>query len=153
REIIPLKFKYILPRDNNRFILWTKNSEFGLTDTSGKIILPVKYKSVSSNKNHDCYLTENKNGYRGVFDINGNIIFPEEYIFYTEDNYNILATNNNRPSIVDLLEPTNTIASDENILFVNTAGHFAVDEKYDQNKKHNNKYGLINSMNEIIIPV
>ncbi|WP_164472048.1 WG repeat-containing protein [Amniculibacterium aquaticum] len=153
REIIPLQFKYILPRDNNRFILWTKNSEFGLTDTSGKIILQVKYKSVSSNKNDDFYLTENKNGYCGVFDINGNMIFPEEYIFYTEDNYKIFATKNNKPLILDLLNPTNTIVLDENISFVNTARHFSVDEKYYQIIKQNNKYGLINSMNEIIIPV
>ena len=67
--------------------------------------------------------------------------------------YKIFATKNNKPLILDLLNPTNTIVLDENISFVNTARHFSVDEKYYQIIKQNNKYGLINSMNEIIIPV
>lgn len=152
KEIVPLKFQYILPRNNNRFILWTKNSEFGLCDYKGKIILPVSYKRVSSNQNDDFYLTEDKNGYCGVYDINGNNIFPEEYIFYTEDNYKIFATKENRSLILDILNPSNTILLEENISFITTSRHFSMGEKYYQIIKQNNKYGLINSSNEIIIP-
>lgn len=53
KELLPIEFEFILPRKNDRFILWTKKSIFGLSDINGKILIPIQYKSVSSIENDD----------------------------------------------------------------------------------------------------
>lgn len=153
KEIIPIKYQYILPRNYNRFILWTKNSEFGLADNNGIIILPVNYKNLLSSKNDDFYISENKNGYNGVFDINGKNIIPEKYKFFTIDNYKIFAEIDNKAMILDIKDLKDSIKLDENIKFKETVRHFSTGEKLYQIIEKNGKYGLINSENEIIIPI
>jgi hypothetical protein len=35
KQLLPIEFEFILPRKNERFILWTKKSIFGLSDING----------------------------------------------------------------------------------------------------------------------
>jgi hypothetical protein len=79
RLLIPASYQFILPRSNNRFILWTPNSAFGLSDADGNTILPVQYKYVSSIGNDDFYITQNEQNLNGVYNINGENILPEIY--------------------------------------------------------------------------
>ena len=153
KELIPIEFEHILPRLNNRFILWKENSINGLADINGKIIIPLKYKRVSSTQNDDFYITENEKNLNGVYDIYGKNIIPEEYKFYTIDNYRIFATKNSKPQIIDLMNSKNTIQLDDEVEFVETIRHYSMGESLFQIIKRENKYGVINSKNTIIIPV
>ena len=101
KELLPIEFEFILPRGNERFILWTKKSIFGLSDINGKIIIPIQYKSVSSTENDDFYITENGKNLNGVYDYNGKNIIPEEFKFYTVDKYRIFATKDNKSLLSD----------------------------------------------------
>jgi hypothetical protein len=153
KELIPIEFEFILPRKNDRFILWKNNSVNGLCDTNGKIIIPTKYRSVSSTKKDDFYITENENNLNGIYDFNGKNIIPEEYKFYTVDNYKIFATKNNKPLIIDVQNSENSIHLDEKIELIETLRHYSMDENLFQIIKKKNKYGIINSNNETIIPI
>lgn len=153
KELLPIEFDFILPRKNERFILWTKKSMFGLSDINGKIIIPIKYKRVSSTVNDDFYITENGNNLNGIFDFNGKNIIPEEYKFYTVDNYRIFATKDNKSLIIDIQKTEKNIILDEKIELIETVRHYASGENLFQIIKKENRFGLINSKNEIIIPI
>jgi hypothetical protein len=152
-ELIPIEFEFILPRKNDRFILWKKESINGLSDINGKIIIPLKYKNVSSIENDAFYLTENENNLNGVYDFNGKNIIPEEYKFYTIDKNMIFATKNNKAQIIDVQNSKNNIELDEKIELIGTVRHYSMDENLFQIIKKENKYGIINSKNETIIPI
>jgi hypothetical protein len=152
KELVAIEFDFILPRKNDRFILWKNNSSNGLSDLNGKIIIPVKYKNINSTENDDFYLTENENNLNGVYDYNGKNIILEEYRFFTVDGDKIFATKNNKSQIIDLYDLKNNIALDENIELIETVRHFAMGENLFQIIKNESKFGLINSKNETIIP-
>jgi hypothetical protein len=153
KELIPIEFEFILPRKNDRFILWTKTSIFGLSDNNGKIKIPIKYKRVSSTENDDFYITENRNNLNGIYDYNGKNIIPEEYKFYTVDKYRIFATKDNKSQIIDIKNSENNIILDEKIELIETVRHYAMGENLFQIIKKENKFGLINSKNETVIPI
>jgi hypothetical protein len=153
KELLPIEFEFILPRNNERFILWTKKSIFGLSDINGKIIIPLQYKGVSSTENDDFYITENENNLNSVFNYNGKIIIPEEYQFYTIDKYRIFATKNNNPQIIDLQNSKNNIFLCDNIELIETFRHYSMGETLFQIIKKENKFGVINSKNETVIPI
>ncbi len=153
KELLPIEFKFILPRKNGRFILWTKESMFGLSDINGKIIIPIKYKRVSSIENDDFYITENGNNLNGVYDYNGNNIIAEEYKFYTVDKYRIFATKDNISQILDIQNSEKNIILEEKIELIETVSHYAMGENLFQIVKKENKFGLLNSKNETIIPI
>ena len=152
KELVPIEFNFIFPRNNDRFILWRTNSLNGLSDINGKIIIPLKYKSVSSTENDDFYLTTNEKNLNGVYDFNGKNIIPEEYKFYTVDNYRIFATKNNKAQIIDLQNSKNNIELDEAVEFIETIRHYSMGQDLFQIIKKENKIGIINSKNDIIIP-
>lgn len=152
KELVPIEFDFILPRNNDRFILWRTNSLHGLSDINGEIIIPIKYKHVSSTENDDFYLTTNEKNLNGVYDFNGKNIIPEEYKFYTVDNYRIFATKNNKAQIIDLQNSKNNIELDEAVEFIETIRHSSMGQDLFQIIKKENKYGIINSKNDIIIP-
>ena len=152
-EILTFEFKFILPRNNNRFILWTKKSTFGLCDINGEIIIPLKYKNISSIENDDFYETQNENNLNGVYDFNGKNIIPENYTFYTIDKNKIFATKENKSLIIDIRNPENNIEFDEKTVLVQTYRHCSMGESLFQIIKKENKFGLINSNNETIIPI
>ena len=153
KEIIPIEFDFILPRKNDRFILWKKNSINGLCDINGKYIIPLKYKNVSSTENDDFYVTENENNLNGVYDFNGKSVIPEEYKFYTIDNNKIFATKDSKALIIDLQNLKSNIDLDEKIELIETVRHFSMGENLFQIIKKENKFGLINAKNETIFPI
>ncbi|RDI56837.1 WG repeat-containing protein [Flavobacterium glaciei] len=152
-ELVPIEFRFILPRKNDRFILWKNNSTDGLCDANGKIIIPVKYKNVSSTENDDFYITENENNLNGIYDYNGKNIILEEYKFFAVDGYKIFATKHNKAQIIDLQNSKNNIDLDEKIELIETLRHHAMGENIFQIIKKGNKFGIINSKNETIIPI
>lgn len=152
-ELIPVEFEFILPRKNDRFILWRKSSLNGLCDNNGTIVIPINYKQLYSTENDDFYITENEKNLNGVYDINGVNIIPEEYKFYTIDNYRIFATKNSKSQIIDLLNSKNNIQLDKKTELVETMRHYSTGESLFQIIKRENKYGVINSKNETIIPI
>ncbi|MCH3883413.1 WG repeat-containing protein [Tenacibaculum aquimarinum] len=151
--LIPIKYQFILPRKNDRFIIWTKKNIFGLTDLNGNIIIPLKYKNISATENDDYYITENENNLNGVFDFNGKNIIEENYRFYTIDNYKIFAMENNKPHILDIENIDNNIDLSSNIKFIETVKHYSISENLFQIIKKKGKYGVINSKNIIVIPI
>lgn len=151
-ELLPLEFQFMSPRKNERFILCTKKSIYGLSDINGKIIIPIKYKRVFSIENDDFYITENENNLSGVYDYNGKNIIPEEYKFYTVDKNRIFATKDNESQIIDIQNLQNSIILEEKIELIETIKHYAMGENLFQIIKKEDKFGLINSKNEIIIP-
>ena len=151
--IIPIEYEFILPRQNGRFILWTHNSLFGLCDTSGKVLIPTKYKNLSSTENDDYYISNNSKNLNGIYDFNGKLILSELYKFYTIDNYKIFATISNKPLILNLKCLEAPLLLDSNYTFMETQRHYSMGEKFFQIVKQNNKFGVINSTNEIIIPI
>jgi hypothetical protein len=150
-KLIPIKYQFLLPRIN-MFILWGKKVK-GVCDINGKIILPAKYKTVGSTGNDDFYITQNENNLYGVYDSNGKNILQEAYKFFTIDNYKIFALKSGNPLIIDLQNLNAPVYLDTNIQFVYTARHLSMGEKLFQIVKKQNKYGLINSGNETIIPI
>lgn len=153
KELIPVKYQYILPKKYDRFILYLNNSLFGMSDIDGDIILPVKYKSINSTENEDFYITKNNTDLNGVYNFKGINIVPEEFKFYTIDNYKIFAAKNNQSQIIDLQNPGIPQYLDNDIQFIETIRHYCVTESLFQIVKKQNKYGVINSKNENIIPV
>lgn len=151
-ELIPIEYKFILPRNKQRFILWTNKSLFGLSDVNGEILIPIKYRQVSSLENHTFYVTENQSNINGVYDYSGKNIIPELYKFYTIDGEKIFATKNNKPQILNLLNAKDTVDLGD-IKLIETVKHYSISEEMFQIIKKNEKYGLINSKNETIIPL
>jgi len=151
--ILPISYKFILARNYNRFILWTQNSLFGLCDTTGQELIPAKYKNLSSTENDDFYISNNQQNLNGVFNFNGKTILPEAYKFYTIDNYKIFATKDNQPIIINLNNLADNIVLDKEINFIETQRHYSSGEQLFQIIKKDNKFGLINSDNEILLPI
>ena len=151
--ILPIKYQFILPRNNNRFILWTPGSLFGLCDNDGNIILPVKYKSVSSTENDDFYITQNDKNLNGVYSFTGENILPEIYKFYTLDGYNVFAVKDAQPLMLNFQKPDDVVLLDKDIAFVETLRHFSMGEQFFQIVKKENKYGVVNTNNQIVIPI
>lgn len=151
--IIPIKYQFILPRGNNRFLLWTPSSVFGLSDGDGKTILPVQYKSVSSTENDSFYITKNDKNLNGVYNFNGENILPAIYRFYTIDGYKIFAVKDAQPLILNIKNPEETIILDKDIAFVETTRHYSMGEQLYQIVKKGNKFGVINASNQTIVPI
>lgn len=150
--ILPVEYVFVLPKSNNRFILWTPRSVFGLCDNDGKIILPVKYRNISSSVNDDFYITRNDKNLNGVYRFTGENVLPEIYRFFTIDGYKVFAINDAQPIILNLQSPNEIIYLDKKMSFVETSRHHSIGEQFYQIVKIENKYGLINSSNRIIIP-
>ena len=151
--IIPIVYQFILPRSNNRFILWTPNSLFGLCDSDGKIILPVKYKSVSSTENNDFYIIRNDKNLNGVYRFSGENVLPEIYKFYTLDGYKVFAAKDAQSLILNLQKPDDVVFLDKDITLVETTRHYSMGEQFFQIVKKKNKYGVINAINQIVVPI
>ncbi len=151
--VVPIQYQFVLPRRNDRFILWTHNSLFGLCDADGKIILPVKYQSVSSTEQDDFYITRNGKKLNGVYDFNGKNILPEVYTFYTIDHYKVFAVKGNEPQILDLQRPDEKIHLDKDITFIETLRHYTMGEQFFQIVKKQNKYGVMNASNQVVVPI
>lgn len=151
--ILTMDFKFILPRSNNRFILWTPKSQFGLCNQDGQIILPVSYKSVSSTENDDYYITKNEKNLNGVYSFTGEQILPEVYRFYTLDGYKVFAVKDDQPLLLHLQQPDSIVVLDKDIAFVETVRHNSMGEQFFQIVKKGNKYGVLNTSNEIVIPL
>ncbi len=151
--IIPIEYEFILPSQNDRFILRTHNSLFGLCDTSGKVLIQVKYKSLTSTVNSDYYISTNNKNLNGIYDINGKVVLDELYKFYTIDNYKIFATKENQPYIFNLQKLQDSLRLNKNINFIETQRHYSMGERFFQIVKQNNKFGVINSTNEIVVPI
>ncbi len=151
--VLTTNFKFILPRNNNRFILWTPNSQFGLCNQDGQIILPVSYKSVSSTENDDYYITKNEKNLNGVYSFTGEQILPEVYRFYTQDGYKVFAVKDDQPLLLHLQQPDSIVVLDKDIAFVKTTRHNSMVEEFFQIVKKGNKYGVLNMSNEIVIPL
>ena len=126
---------------------------FGLADSDGKIIIPIKYKGLFSIEKDSFYITKNQSNLNGVYDFNGKNVIPEEYKFYTVDNNKIFATKDNEPQIIDILNSKNTIYLDKKSEFIETVRHYSIDESLYQIVKKENKFGVINSRNETLIPL
>lgn len=153
KELIPLQNQFVLPREKERFIVWIKNSLSGLFDINGNTVIPLRYKSINSVINDVFYITENAESTNGVYDYYGKNIIPEEYKFYTIDSNKIFAVKNNKAQILDIQNSGNSIDLERDIQFVETARHYSMGEIFFQIVKKNNKFGLINSKNETIIPI
>ncbi|WP_419802562.1 WG repeat-containing protein [Mucilaginibacter sp.] len=153
KELIPVQYEFLLPRDHDRFILFKKASLNGLSDSDGNLILPVKYKYISSVENDNFYIIENDKKLNGVYDFKGRNVIPEEYKFYTVDNNKIFAEKNNQPMIFDLKKFNNTKYLEKDITFIETVRHYSWGEQLFQIVKKQHKYGVINSQNETVIPI
>lgn len=151
--IVPVKYQFILPRSDDRFILWTPKSLFGLCDNDGKFILPVKYKDVFSTENDDFYITRNDKNLNGVYSFTGENVFPELYKFYTLDGYNAFAVKDAQPLILNLQKPNDPVLLDQDIVFVETSRHHSIGEQFYQIVKKENKFGVINASNQVIVPL
>lgn len=151
--IIPVHYEFIYPREKDRFMIGSYSHYAGLCDGDGKIILPVKYKRLSTVGEGDFYITGNDDSLSGIYDFNGKNVLPEVFKFYTVDNYKIFAIKDNKPQILDLLQPGKIIYLDTNIRFVSTNLHLAMGEKFYQIVKKEKDYGVINASNQIVIPL
>jgi hypothetical protein len=151
--VIPIHYEFIYPREKDRFLIGSHKRFTGLSDADGKIILPVKYKGLSSVGKDDFYITRNDKNLNGVYDLNGINLLPEMYQFYTVDNYKIFALKDSKPQILDLKKTEQVIEIDTNIIFIKTRRHFAMGERFYQIVKKENKYGVINADNQIVIPL
>lgn len=153
KQFLPVDFDLILPRKNERFIVLKNKSLFGLYDINGNIIIPIKYKQVYSIENDNFYITKNVKDLNGVYDYNGHNIIPEVYKFHTVDKNKIFATKADESYVIDIYNSENNIILKENIELIKTVRHYTTDEELFQIIKMENKFGLINSKNEIIIPI
>jgi hypothetical protein len=115
-------------------------------------IIPLRYKNISTliNKYYIVQNTENKNG---LFTDNGEKVLPEIYRFYTIDGYKIFAIEDTQPLILNIQHPEETILLDKDIAFVETARHHSLQEQFFQIVKKENKFGVINASNQVIVPI
>lgn len=151
--LIPIEYTFILSRANNRFILWSPKSQWGMCDNNGKIIIPVKYKSVSSTENDEYYITRNEKDLNGAYRFTGENVLPEIYQFYTLDGNKVFTLKEKQPLIVNLDNTEEKVLLDRGIVFIETVVHGSMGEQFFQMIKKQNKFGLINSENQIIIPL
>lgn len=128
-----------------------KDGLFGLIDTSDNIVLPVKYKRISSSFNKLYILAQEKTGSWGVYDHKGQTVLSPVYKFYTFDllNDKLFASKNSQSIILDFSNLSVVLTLDSAIKFVGTSMPYEQDLQIL--KKHN-KYGLMNSSGELIIP-
>lgn len=115
-------------------------------------IIPLGYKNISTlfNKYFIVHNTENKNG---LFTDNGEKVLPEIFRFYTIDGYKIFAIKDTQPLILNIQNPEETIFLDKDIAFVKTARHHSMGEQFYQIVKKENKFGVINASNQVIVPL
>ena len=73
--------------------------------------------------------------------------------FYTIDNYKIFATKDSQPYILNLQKLQDSLILNKNVSFIETQRHYSMGESFFQIVKQNNKFGVINSTNEIVVPI
>jgi len=153
-EIIPTNYYHIYPRKNNRFILLSPEKKAGVIDNKGNIIISNKFKYIGDlHLADDFYLVRDENNLEGIFDFEGIEILPVEYIFYNNDMAIIFGAKGKQAYLFDLNNLDNTITLDKEIELVFTVRHYSGGEQFYQIIKKNNKYGIINFKNEIVIPL
>lgn len=151
-EIIPTTYYQIYPRKNNRFILLSPEKKGGVIDNKGNIIIPNKFKYITNlHLADDFYLVKDINNNEGIFDFKGNEILPVEYVFYNSDKGTIFGSKDEQAFLFDLNNLDNTIILDEGIELVFTVRHYSGGEQFYQIISKNDKYGIVNFKNAIVI--
>ena len=148
--IVPCKYDLILKRDNGNFLVILDDLK-GLIDKSSKDLLPTKYKSIDTFQK-DFYIVQNQEDLNGIYDFKGTSIVPENYVFYNIDNTKIFCTENTKSLIIDVTDSKNNINLPDNITFKKNNKFYIVGELFHQIFSSNNKFGLLNSDNKILIP-
>ena len=154
QEILPVNYKNILARSNDRFILWSFDDRDGIIDNEGNVILPLEYTNITSiHRSDKFYIAKNKNGLQGIYDYNGNKILDEDYSFYTVDDEVIFAAKGDESFIIDLNNLTRTIKLETGTKLIYTVRHYSSTEKYYQIISKDHLYGVLNFKNEFVIPL
>lgn len=151
-ELLPVRYKFILPRPQDRFILLTHESLFGLADNNGNMIISPEYNFMSS-MDGEHYVVMNKQKLNGVYDFHGNLVVPMEYKFFTIDGSKVFAEKNNVAQILDINHLDSPVILDSSIKLIYTERHYSSSEEFFQIIKKDEKYGLMNADNGLIIPI
>lgn len=127
-----------------------KDNLFGVINpTSIDDIIPITYKSIRTLFDNYYIVQNNKNG---LFSKNGKRILTEDYKFYNVYKNSIFATKENKQFIINL-EDDNYY---EKEISVNEFVKFKEVEEFSNNEnqiiKNENKFGVINAINKIVIP-
>ena len=77
KKIIEQNYQNINYADSSKIFVVKRNSNYGIFSTSGKEILPVKYKAY--NLAGDYISVENENGQKEIYDVNGNKVSNLNY--------------------------------------------------------------------------
>lgn len=116
-----------------------------------KDVLPVSFKHIEHFSN--CYITTNSKGQNGVFSALGKVIIPEEYEFYNIGENKIFAVKNAKEYLLSL--ENNTYTETEVLFgeFIKNKFNFSGFSKSRyQIFKAENKFGVIDNKNKLVIP-
>lgn len=149
--ITPLIYDWVLPRENNKFLVRKKDNA-GLIDTSNNFIIPLTYRAVTSFL-EDYFIVENADGKNGIYDFTGKLHLPEKYRFYNIDGHKIFCYKDGVPMILNFTGTSKNISIDTNIIFKEQGRHYCLGELFNQIIILNNKVGLLSSENTILIPM
>lgn len=152
KEILPPKNFLISSREFNRFFVALTYLKRGLIDVDGHWIIQPNYRFLSAILDDKFYIVQNEFSLNGLFDFNGKQVFSEHYKFYTIAHDKIFASKNNQAFILDVQNPNQSIQLANDITLVYTNRHYTVNNQYVQLVKKDNKLGLMNAKNEMIIP-
>ena len=76
----------LVPKEDNGFVRFQENNQWGLMDTDGNVILPPEYDSIDSTIIGDCF-TFTVDGKMGLADLKGNILVPADFDEVIHPNY------------------------------------------------------------------
>ena len=116
------------------------------------MIISPEYNFMSS-MDGEHYVVMNKQKLNGVYDFHGNLVVPMEYKFFTIDGSKVFAEKNNVAQILDINHLDSPVILDSSIKLIYTERHYSSSEEFFQIIKKDEKYGLMNANNGLIIPI
>jgi hypothetical protein len=140
-----------LPKKGN--VIVKKNKLYGIVDPNVENeVIEINYKQIT-NFNTNYYIVENVEGRNGLFNYNGEVILNEIYKFYNVYKNFIFATKNEKQYIIQVENGKKYIeeevAVDEFVDFIDVVKYESCG---NQIVKKEDRFGVINHLNKIIIP-
>jgi hypothetical protein len=115
-------------------------------------IIPFKYKSIRG-VNNEFYITRDANNKFGIFDVKGNKILDNEYEFYNLFKNSLFASHDKGCFIISIKDNKaffTEVNVDRFVPFKNTIPF--LETCFYQIFEKNNKFGVVNIRNEVVIP-
>ena len=150
--IIPLKYDWVFNEDGGLHLVKNK-SLYGVLNTNNETVLPIVYNYIMI-KDAKYILVSNTDSLNGVFDLSGKSLLPVEHKFFNFCKNKFFVSKGNDSYIFNLENLASFIKAIEGIKYENGGNFYSWydNRECQQVASEDNKFGIINIDNKIVIP-